>query len=71
MPKYASEGQILNFQNTFDSACDEMEIQSRKFLQKSNLNHWHCHSSITYYPDSEPTSNAFTSYINAECFTEK
>jgi hypothetical protein len=32
------QDQILNFQNTFDSACDEiiLEIQSRKFLLKSN-----------------------------------
>jgi len=32
--------QILNFQNTFDSPCDEirLEIQSRKYLRKSNLN---------------------------------
>jgi len=41
LTKYASEctvGQISNFQNTFDSACDEvrMKIQSRKYLQKSS-----------------------------------
>jgi hypothetical protein len=32
------QDQILNFQNTYDSACDEiiLEIQSRKFLLKSN-----------------------------------
>jgi hypothetical protein len=43
IPKYASEctgGQNLNFQNTFDSPCDEirLELQSRKYLRKSNLN---------------------------------
>ena len=43
MPKYPSEstgGQNLKFQITFDRACDDirLEIQSRKFLRKSNLN---------------------------------
>ena len=33
-------GSYFNFQNTFDSACDEirLEIQSRKLLWNSNLN---------------------------------
>jgi hypothetical protein len=43
MTKYASEctgGQILNFQNTFDMACDEIRIgdADRKFLWKPNVN---------------------------------
>jgi hypothetical protein len=44
MPKNESECtgvRFLNFQkNTFDSDCDEfrLETQSRKFLQRSNLN---------------------------------
>jgi hypothetical protein len=35
-----SRSNLQNFQNTFDSACEEikLETQSRKFLQKSNLN---------------------------------
>ena len=38
---YSGTGsKILNFQNTFDSACDEirLEIPSRKFLLNPNLN---------------------------------
>jgi hypothetical protein len=33
-------GQIFNFQNTFDRACDEirLEIQSRNCRRMSNLN---------------------------------
>jgi hypothetical protein len=43
MTRYASEctlGQILNFQNIFDRACEEirLEIQIKNFLQKFNLN---------------------------------
>ena len=45
MPKYPSEctgsgGQILNFQNTLDRACDEirMEIQTENSFQKAKPN---------------------------------
>ena len=40
IPGTGSDANILNFQNTFVSACDKIrqEIQGRKFLQKSNLN---------------------------------
>jgi hypothetical protein len=63
MHRNAPGVQILDFKNTFDSVCDEirLEIQSRKFLRKHNLNeisydaqwdvnkHTTCKSSITKY----------------------
>jgi hypothetical protein len=63
MHRNAPGVQILDFKNTFDSVCDEirLEIQSRKFLRKHNLNEisydaqWDvnklttCKSSITKY----------------------
>jgi hypothetical protein len=52
MHRNASEGQILDFQNTctIDSACDEirLEIQSRKCLRKSKHNLHEIHMYMYY-----------------------
>ena len=36
---YYTKGKILNFQNTFASACEEirLEIKTKKYIRKSNL----------------------------------